>query len=36
MGLDPGKVLLDVALAVALRGGCLAGVGLLHFEGGLQ
>ena len=29
---DPGKVLLDVALAVALGGDCLADVGLLRAE----
>lgn len=26
---DPGKILLDVALAVALGGGCLADIGML-------
>lgn len=29
---DPGKVLLDVALAVALGGDCLADVGVLRAE----
>lgn len=29
---DPGKVLLDVALAAALGGDCLTGVGLLRAE----
>jgi hypothetical protein len=29
---DPGKILLDVALAVALGGGCLADVGVLRAE----
>jgi hypothetical protein len=29
---DPGKVLLDVALAVALGGDCLADVGMLRAE----
>jgi len=36
MVLDPGKGLLNVVLAVALGGDCLAGVGLLRFESGLQ
>nr|WP_106983514.1 hypothetical protein [Streptomyces alboflavus] len=36
MVLDPGKVLLDVALAVALGGDCLTGAGLLYFESALQ
>lgn len=29
---DPGKILLDVALAVALGGGCLADIGMLRAE----
>jgi len=29
---DPGKILLDVALAVALGGDCLAGIGMLRAE----
>ncbi|KPI02747.1 hypothetical protein OK006_7544 [Actinobacteria bacterium OK006] len=29
---DPGKILLDVALAVALGGDCLADVGMLRAE----
>jgi hypothetical protein len=29
---DPGKILLDVALAVALGGDCLADVGILRAE----
>ncbi len=32
---DPGKILLDVALAVALGGDCLADVGMLRAEPGL-
>jgi len=33
--LDPGKILLDVALAVALGGDCLADVGRLRAEPGV-
>ncbi|MET7981061.1 transposase, partial [Streptomyces mirabilis] len=32
---DPGKILLDVALAVALGGDCLADVGMLRAEPGV-
>lgn len=32
---DPGKVLLDVALAVALGGDCLVDVGMLRAEPGV-